>query len=203
MDQILQEPPSIIFLDVDKKGSFGDPFIFVKELHPYLNELPSFIALSSSKRRAYDVIKNSFLDYLLKPISIMDLRKCLMKFKKQTHLLGSERICLKSYSDYQFIDLDDIIYLMADNNTTDFFLLNDRKVSAYKTLKHFGSLLPHNFLRIHKSYIINTQHITRINFGKSWIALRGKSENIPFSRSYKPQIAQLKERFYLTQTLAS
>src|SRR5690606_12668274 len=123
--------------------------------------------------------------------------------KKQKQSIGAERICLKSHSDYQFIDLDEIIYLMADNNTTDFFLLHNKKVSAYKTLKHFGRLLPHHFLRIHKSYIINTHQITRINFGKSWVVLRGKTENIPFSKSYKSQIADLKERFYISQTLVS
>lgn len=203
MDNILQDFPSLVFIDIDNKSDFGNPFQFVNELHPYLQELPSFVALSSSKKNAYDVIKNNFLDYLLKPLSKIELRKCLMKFKKQQQTEGSDRLCLKSYSDYQFVDLDDILYLKADNNTTDFYLLQDRKISAYKTLKHFENLLPRTFLRVHHSYIINTRQITRINFGKSMIVLKGKSSDIPFSKSYKPQVDHLKESFFSSLSLVS
>lgn len=201
-DRILQEFPSIVFIDIDNQDSFGDAFRFVNELYPYLQELPSFVALSSSKQKAYEVIKNNFLDFLLKPLTKSELRKCLMKFQKQNQLTGSERLCIKSYSDYQFIYLDEILYLKADNNTTDFFL-QDRKVSAYKTLKHYDDLLPGNFLRIHNSYIVNTHQITRINFGKSMVVLRGKSSDIPFSKSYKPQVDSLKERIFSSLSLVS
>lgn len=203
LDNILREFPALVFIDVDKKGKLKNPFQFVNELYPYLHELPSFVAISSSKRSAYNVIKNNFLDYLLKPISKIELRKCLMKFQKQQNFSRSERLCLKSYSDYRFVDLDQILYLKADNNTTDFFLLEDRKISAYKTLKHFERLLPQSFLRVHNSYIINTRQITRINFGKSMIVLRGKSSDIPFSKSYRPQVDHLKERFFSSLSLVS
>ncbi|MBZ9731167.1 LytTR family DNA-binding domain-containing protein [Salegentibacter sp. JZCK2] len=203
IDYILQDPPSVVFLDIDNKRGLRNAFELVKELYPYLHELPSFVAISSSKRKAYDVIKNDFIDYLLKPLSLPELRKCLMKFKKQNQTKEPDKLCLKSYSDYQFIEMDEILYLMADNNTTDFFLKQDRKVTAYKTLKHFENLLPKNFLRIHKSYIVNTRQITRINFGKSLIVLRGKSPDIPFSKSFKPQVINLKERFYFSPSFAS
>jgi DNA-binding LytR/AlgR family response regulator len=203
MDNILHKFPSLVFIDIDNKNKFGNPFQFVKELYPYLQELPSFVALSSSKKNAYDVIKNDFFDYLLKPLSKMELRKCLLKYKKQKQAERSDRLCLKSYSDYQFVDLDEILYLKADNNTTDFCLFQDRKISAYKTLKHFENILPRNFLRVHHSYIINTHQITRINFGKSTIVLRGKSSNIPFSKSYKPQVDHLKEQFFSSLSLVS
>ena len=200
-ETILKQFPAIVFIDVDKKGRIGDPFKFIHELHQYLEVLPAFIAFSSSKRMAYEVLKNNFQDYLLRPFTDLDLRKTLLKFRKRKKQQESEKICLRSYSDYQFLDLNDILYLKADNNTSDFHLLDGKKVSAFKTLKYFEKNLPDNFLRVHHSYIVNTLHVTRISFGKSHIFLKGDAPNIPFSKSYKPQVDQLKEGFFNTLSL--
>lgn len=192
-ENILREAPSIVFLDIDKKGEVKNPFDLVKELYLYLDHVPSFVALSDSKRKAYDVIKYDFIDYLLKPINPLEFRKFLTKYIKIHSKKESGKICLKSYSDYQIIDLNEVLYLHADNNTTDFFLLHGRKTTAFKTLKHYQSVLPPNFLRVHNSYVINIEHISRINFAKSLIALGESSTQIPFSRSYRNQVDRLKE----------
>lgn len=201
LESILKDCPSLVFIDLDRMSRVEEPFGLVLELHQYLEVLPTFIAISSSKRFAYEVLKNGFLDYLLKPFSDLDLRKSLLKFQKKKKQQDSEKICLRSYSDYQFLDLNDILYLKADNNTSDFFLLDGKKVSAFKTLKYFDQNLPENFLRVHHSYIVNTLHITRINFGKSVIFLRGHNSHIPISKSYKSQVDQLKEGFFTSLSL--
>ena len=203
LDSLLKKNPSLVFLDLGQKGGLKDPFSFVNELHHYLEELPVFIGIAKSKRLAYDAIKNNFFDLLLTPLSEFEMRKSLMRYQKNLRSKNSERLCLKSYSDYRFIDLDEIQYLKADNNTTDFFLTGDRKVSAYKTLKHFEGSLPCNFLRVHHSYIININHITRINFGKSVIALHDKLPNIPFSKTYKSQVDNLKKTLVTSLSIVS
>ena len=65
-------------------------------------------------------------------------------------------ICVKSYGDYRYIDSNDVLYLEADNNSTDIHLNNGEMITAFKTLKHFENTLPNSqFLRIHNSYMIN------------------------------------------------
>lgn len=199
----MKEIPSIVFMDVDVKGKVGDPFYLVNELYQYLEELPCFVAISSSKKLAYDVIKSNFIDYLLKPLSELEIRKCLFRFQKKNGSRTLDKICLKSYSDYRFIDLKDILYLKADNNATDFYLITEKKISAYKTLKYFEEAMPNNFLRVHHSYIINTCQIARINFAKSKIILRGNLEDIPFSKSYKAQVDHLKDNFFTSLSVVS
>lgn len=202
-ENVLKESPSLVFLDVDKKGEVKDPFNFVKELYLYLSPVPSFVAVSNSKRKAYEVIKHDFVDYLLKPINQLEFRKFLTKYDKLYGKEDSAKICLKSYSDYQIIDLNEILYLQADNNTTDFYLSDNRKTTAFKTLKHFQNVLPSNFLRVHHSYIINTNHITRINFAKGIIVVGGKSANIPFSRTYRNEVDHLKDSYYSHLSIVS
>lgn len=201
LNHILKENPSIVFIDIDNRGSFGDPFYFLKEVDQFLIKSPHFIAVSSSKQMAYEVIKSNFIDYLLKPFSEFELRKSLFRIKKKFEVETRDRICLKSFSDYRFIELDTILFLQADNNTTDFYLSNNTQIAAFKTLKYYESILPDNFLRVHNSFLVNTDYITRINFAKSLLSLNGGDFDIPFSRTYKEEVEILKSSLFEMHSL--
>tara|TARA_Y100001947_G_C10249801_1_gene265346 strand:+ start:62 stop:799 length:738 start_codon:yes stop_codon:yes gene_type:complete len=186
---ILKESPDLIFLDLDMRLPDMGCFEFVNQLFQYTDHLPNFVGLSESKEMAYLTIKNDFVDYILKPVSEFEMRKCMLRFKKKASRQIS-RLCLKNNSDYHYIDIDDILYLQADNNTTDIFLNTGNKIAAFETLKRFQEKLPKFFIRIHNSYIINSQQINRINFGKSKISLYANFDtvNLPFSRKYKDSV---------------
>lgn len=98
------------------------------------------------------------------------------------------QICIKSYGDYQFIALKDVVYLQADNNTTDFHLVNGKTLSAYKTLKHYENNLPSFFYRIHNSFVVNSSYVSRINTGKSICYLNNNEVSVPFSKTFKDNI---------------
>ena len=100
----------------------------------------------------------------------------------------SAKLCVRSNGDYHFISLDDILYLKADNNTTDIHLITGKVISGFKTLKYYESQLPSYFFRIHNSYVVNLDYVTRINLGKSDCYLLDNTIKIPFSRTYKEQI---------------
>lgn len=98
-------------------------------------------------------------------------------------------ICVKSYGDYRYIDSDDILYFEADNNSTDIHLNNGEMITAFKTLKHFENVLPQNqFLRIHNSYIINTNQVSRIHTGNTVCYIKNSTAKLPFSKSYKENV---------------
>lgn len=96
------------------------------------------------------------------------------------------------------MELKEIVYLQADNNTTDFYLKKGDRVTSFRTLKRFESLLPKEFFRIHKSYIVNSRHINRINFGKSRISIkRGDIDIIlPISNKYKCNVKSYKDSLF-------
>lgn len=98
-------------------------------------------------------------------------------------------ICIKSYGDYRYIDSEDILYFEADNNSTDIHLNNGEMITAFKTLKHFESVLPHSqFLRIHNSYIINISQVSRIHTGNTVCYIKNSATKLPFSKSYKENV---------------
>nr|WP_294774545.1 LytTR family DNA-binding domain-containing protein [uncultured Flavobacterium sp.] len=98
-------------------------------------------------------------------------------------------ICIKSYGDYRYIDSDDVLYFEADNNSTDIHLNNGEMITAFKTLKHFETVLPQTqFLRIHNSYIINVDQVSRIHTGNTVCYIKNSTTKLPFSKSYKDNV---------------
>ncbi len=97
-------------------------------------------------------------------------------------------LCIKSYGDYRYIDANDVCYFQADNNSTDIHLNNGEMVTAFKTLKHFEGILSNPFTRIHNSYIVNRNYISRIHTGNAVCYIKNTPTKIPFSKSYKENI---------------
>jgi two-component system LytT family response regulator len=104
-------------------------------------------------------------------------------------------LCVKSYGDYRFIEFDDIVYLKADNNSTDIMLNTGDSVTAFKTLKYFESSLPNDFVRIHNSHIVNKNFVSRIHLGNSDCYLNKGKIKLPFSKSYKENINSIIELY--------
>jgi two-component system, LytTR family, response regulator len=212
---ILEQTPDLVFLEIvpnDKKS--GLSLSLISEIHRFLKIIPEIIITTSKKDWAFDAIDYGVLDYYLKPVHSIQLLKTIHKLakKKATSVLkpesqqrvleistpiqevsfqkqnGPMTICIKSYGDYRYINADDICYFQADNNSTDIHLCSGEMVTAFKTLKHFETVLTYPFLRIHNSYIVNRNYISRIQMGNSLCFIKNSSKKIPFSKSYKTQI---------------
>src|SRR5690606_14689458 len=168
IEKLIKIKPHLVFVHIDssfKNTAFS--FDTVNELYQYMDIVPYFVALSDTPQYSLQAIQSGFSDYLLTPLDWHRLGKCLFRFEKRIPKTTHNSICIKSYSDYQFIDFQDIIYLKADNNSTDFKLQNGKTITAFKTLKHFEQNLPFYFLRIHKSYIVNIHYVSRVHLSKS------------------------------------
>lgn len=186
--QIIKLKPQLVLVSMPTKTT-EDTFLpkNIEELFQYIEVMPYFISINKTEKNALEAIKSGISDYIIGEISLSQLGKSLFKFEKRTPTNTINSICIKSHSDYQFVALQEIVYLKADNNTTDIKLHNDKIINAYKTLKHFENILPFYFLRIHKSYIINIHYVSRIHFSKSKCYIN-YNEIIPFSINYRENI---------------
>jgi len=192
LNSILKFSPDIVFINLNENAS--SYFQMTMELHQYGTCIPVFIGISNSKNYAYQAIKNNFFDYWLLPYNEFDIRKSILRLKKTMPLEDvSNTLCLKSYRDFQYLNTDDILYLKADNNATEFVMKDGTINNAFKTLKTFESQMPNNFIRIHQSYMVNTNYISRISYGKALCTLKYRNVQLPFSKSYKVNIDNLKK----------
>ena len=192
LNAILKYLPDVVFVRLNSEAD--QYFNMVTELYQYIKQLPVLIGISGTKDYAYEAIKHNFYDYWLLPYNEFGIRKSI--FKLRNHLPGEREASileLKSYKDYHYVDTSEILYLKADNNATDFHMRDGSRISAFKTLKSFEKQLPKNFIRIHQSYILNTRYVSRINYGKSICFLRNTTTHLPFSRSYRVKIDELKQ----------
>lgn len=166
----------VVFLDINMPGESG---------FDLLNSLPEknfqLVFVSAYNEYALQAIKASALDYILKPVSIDELRQTVTRLQQslgtpdsrqqQTalveHLLRSidkkqspSKIALPHLGGISFIEVNDIVSLQADSNYTIIHKKDMQKTVISKTLKEFEELLdPGKFARIHKSYIVNLEYI--------------------------------------------
>ena len=189
MNLMLKESPALVFINTD--NVLENAFQFIQEFKHFQDCCTQIVAISSSKDDAYSALKNGFLDFLLFPLTELDLRKAILKFQKKTKVNKLSTICIKSYKDYHYLLTKEILFLKADNNTTDFHMANDSVTTSFKTLKTYENVLPINFKRIHKSYIVNSSHVSRINFGKSVCTVKQGANKIPFTKTYLDKVNKM------------
>ena len=210
---VLEHRPSIVFLEIDPKDLTSNlSLALINELYRFLSVIPRIIVTTTKKELAFEAIQHGVFDYILKPVLPADLLKAILKLGKEDVNKDSSEIndeitssvlpfvqspktqdnplviCIKSYGDYRYMNADDICYLQADNNSTDIYLNSGEMITAFKTLKHFESILPHPFIRIHNSYIVNQNYISRIHNGSSVCYIKNSSKKIPFSKTYKSNV---------------
>jgi len=185
LETICNNKPNLVIFHITKDKSLF--FNTIREMHQYFDVMPYFIVISDDTHDALEAIQSGISDFWTLPLQINTLGKSLFRFEKLYTPRIPQNICIKSYSDYHIVNLMDIVYLKADNNTTDIFMRNDKIVTAYKTLRHFENTLPFYFSRIHKSYIVNVNHISRIHFSKSKCYLN-YNHILPFSANYRDNI---------------
>jgi len=187
---ILEKKPQLIFFHFSPEI----PLHLLLNILQYVDKLPYVIALNSSEQNAYNALKHGVMDYVLTTSMETELRKAVLKFIKFYKDTSVEKLCIKSNGDYHFIPLDEIIYLKADNNTTDFYLQTGKIISGFKTMKYFEGQLPFYFFRVHNSFIVNIKFVTRINLGKFVCFLFDNMYKIPFSRTYRDNIDAIIKR---------
>ena len=70
------------------------------------------------------------------------------------------RIALRTVDRLLFVHPEEILYAIADGNYTQIYLTNDRSVRVVRKLKGVSELLTaEHFIRIHRSHLINLEHI--------------------------------------------
>ncbi len=160
--------PELVFLDVRMPAS-DEGFQLLESMD---NIDFAVIFTTSFDQYAIRAIKFAALDYLLKPINILELQKAVARYETQrgrSDQAGVEnlpnnfqKIGLPSLEGVTFVSVEDIIRLEADGNCTIFYLKNKQKILVTKTLKYYQALLgDQSFHRIHGSHLVNLKHITR------------------------------------------
>jgi two-component system, LytTR family, response regulator len=196
--------PNIVFLDVMMPEMNG--FELLHALKTIKFEIVFTTAFDEFAIRA---IRFSALDYLLKPINAVELVGAFNRYhEKLQHHLSTElqlknlitNLASKKESDVSlaipttagaiFYSVAQIIRLEGEGNYTRFYIADNKKHVSAKTLKEYEEILVHHqFIRIHKSHMVNIKFIqSYLNEGA--VVLTDGTE-LPISRHRKQEIAAM------------
>jgi two-component system, LytTR family, response regulator len=163
-ERILTLGPNILFLDINMPELNGF------DLLESLNQ-KEFAVVFVTAHQDYGIqaVKAGAIDYLLKPIVIKELQQAVNKVvayynQKRVELVTENqkpgRITLSHTGGFSIIEIKDIIRLEAESNYTRVHVADKRAYFVSKPLKVFEESLKDNiFFRVHRSYIINLNHV--------------------------------------------
>ena len=172
--------PDLVFLDVEMP--FGNAFDLLEKFESIDFEVVFVTAFS---KYAIDAIQLSASNYLLKPLSIDDLITAVEKVTENVankQQLRSSSILLENLNienkqlkklvlpvmdGFEVVVLKDVVWCEANDNLTVFHLIDGTKKTVCKTLKFYEEALSnYDFIRVHKSYIININYVKKYKKGK-------------------------------------
>lgn len=203
MEVLEQFTPQLVFLDIEMPHMTGFEFL---EKVPCINF--ALIFTTSYDQYAIKAIRFSALDYLLKPIDRAELIQAVAKVSKtlknptdlQLELLLQKfnmprnpikKIALPTMEGLEMVEIDSIISCSSDGNYTNFFLKDDRKLTASRTLKDVEELLSdYSFVRVHNSFLVNINEINKYFKGEGGYLVMSNGTNIDVSRTRKEMLLQ-------------
>ncbi len=192
---IKSENPQLIFLDVEMPQQSGFEFLLQLEQKNF-----DVIFTTGFSKYAIQAIRFSAIDFLLKPVQEDELRKAFNRFLNQPKEIERRqkiydglfenlkaphesdfKLSLLKNNKHYFIAPIDIYYCKADDNYTKLYLEDHSEFIVSRTMKEIEEMLtPHHFIRIHKSSMVNKNHVS--NLSKNGVLMMKNKVAVDVSR---------------------
>jgi len=200
--------PDCVFLDIEMPEMSGFSLLDKLEHRNF-----AIVITTAYNQYAIQAIKESAVDYLLKPVDQEDIAGVIEKLKR---LNGSQNFQIQFEQTFEalskasspqvvqipvsgkilFLRVDEIVYCESDGNYSKVFMESGEQLLVSKKLKELEDLLPNRtFFRIHNSYIVHLLKVNEYLRSEGYLVLSNKKKNTGFqnqkgclSKSYGPII---------------
>lgn len=181
MFYLKEKPVDVLLLDLNLNAKDG--FQLLKQV---VSQSFHTIIISANINRAIEAFEYGVLDFIPKPYNIERL-KAAFKRLKSSHALDGHSIkylSVKTGFEIRIIPIENIRYFKSANIYVELHLNDGHKVIHDKSIKQLVPLLPANYCRIHKSYLVDVgkiESIQTLGGGKYRVILKS-GESLPVSR---------------------
>lgn len=183
--------PHVVFLDVEMPKMNG---MEVAKSLMALKRVPLIIFATAYPQFAAEAFRYEATDYLLKPYdeemvrqTVQRIEKQLLSKAKHETIKTAGKLAIEEDGEIIYIEPKDIIYMYRDDKVSRIIA----KSGSYETkisLKELESrLIPFSFFRIHKSYLVNLEYVTRLTpwfNGAYQLEMENRKEMLSVSRNY-------------------
>jgi len=208
IEAIARLRPDVVFLDIEMPRMNG--FDMLERIGDIRFEVVFTTAYDQFAVKAF---RYSALNYLLKPVDPDELQATAARLKQkksapsreQMELLFQsllhreapvERVALSTGDGLVFVQTRDIAYCRAESNYTYVVMADGRNILVAKTLKEIDATLSgKDFARVHNSFLINVNHISRFVRGDGGYIVMPDSTQITIARSKRDEFFQLFAKF--------
>lgn len=204
LELIRLHKPNLVFLDIEMP--FGNGFDLLDQVQEINFEIIFTTAFSNYALQAIQV---SASHYLLKPINIDELilavKQVRENLERENQYINTKilvenvklenqqlhKIVLPSMEGFEVVSIQDIIHCKADDNFTSFYFKDGSKQLICRNLKYYQELLQDfEFIRIHKSHLINKNYVSKYRKGKGGTVVLSNGSEIEVSASRKKEFLQ-------------
>ncbi len=207
LELIRKTKPDLVLLDIQLQSGTG--FELLQQCNEILFDV---IFITAYDHYALKAFRFSAVDYLLKPVTPVELNDALHKIKSRYLLKNNQTrerieflskrleipgllidsITIAIPDGFTVVPLKEIVYCHASGNYTHFHLLGDKKIISAYTLKHYDEILTeHGFFRAHKSSLINLTHVKEYRKGEGGVIILSNDDEIELSRNHKDAFLKL------------
>ena len=174
-----------VFLDLELPGVDG-----VSILKALPQKTP-VVVISASSEFGADSYGFDVVDYLIKPLDFARFAKAFIKLKNlkvAAPVSGSSpaAIFLREGATIQRIDLEKLTHIEAQANYSRFVFDSGDAVMSLVTLSKLVDMLPADFVRIHRSYIVNVRRIRHIEGTQ----VNLETTSLPIGQSYRTSLLE-------------
>jgi len=203
--EVEEKKPDLIFLDIQMPKLDG--FDVVELLG---EESPFIIFVTAYDEYAIRAFETHALDYLLKPVRVERLQQALDRVREQMKLripqttdhfiqahkhqfIPISRILVRYGLEVFIIPVDEITYIQAEDDYVRIFTPGKSYLKQERMNRLEQTLDPRTFCRIHRSYILNINYLTKIepHSKDSKVAILKNKTSLPISRSGYDQLMKL------------
>jgi len=192
------EKVDLMFVDINMPDLSGMDFV------KNLENPPGIIFTTAYSEYAIEGYKVDAIDYLLKPISYVEFLKSAEKAKRKISSVDEKEISISANDDFLFIkseykivriEFPDIRYIEGMREYVRIHCESQKPLMALMSMKKMESFLPeNNFMRVHRSYIVNLKKINVIERNR---IVFSEKERIPVSDQYKDQFQKYLDTNFL------
>lgn len=208
LELIRKQQPDLVLLDIELNDEKG--FQILQELKPYNFKV---VFITGHDSFAIKAIKFSALDYILKPVNESEFQQAIQhaveliennessqtqvdvlvdSFRKE---MQNKKLVLRTSDSLHIVDISDIYFCKSDNSYTTFYLDGNEKIVVSKSLKEYeGLLTDFGFFRSHQSFLVNLNHVKKVDKSDGGFIIMKSKEEIPVSLRQRKNLITLLEQ---------
>lgn len=184
MEHLQSEKVDVLFLDIDM------PYFSGMDIAAYLNEnklSTILVFVTSQDTLVYQTFAYRPFGFIRKTYLEDELEEVVSRIKKELDDRKKDFIISRG-QELTRILLQDILYIESEGNYLNFYTSNDTIKIRETMTKIEKELCSKGFLRCHKGYLVNAEHIERVRNAEIEIQYQGIRQSVPVGRSYEKDV---------------